>query len=146
VRALGAVHVVDYRETPIEEIGATFDLVVDIAGRTPLRRLRRVLATSGTLVIVGGEDGGRVTGGIGRNLRAAILSLFVRQRLTAFISMESTEFIQPLAQMLADGSVTPLIGARTDLAGVADAIAHLEEHGVAGKTLVTIADPSPRVR
>lgn len=142
VRALGAVDAVDYRTTPIDEIGSTFDLVVDIAGRTPLRRLRRVLAPSGTLVIVGGEDGGRVTGGIGRNVRAAFLSLVVRQRLTAFISKESTEFIEPLADMLADGSVTPLIGARTDLAGVADALADLERHGVAGKTLVTIGGAS----
>jgi NADPH:quinone reductase-like Zn-dependent oxidoreductase len=44
--------------------------------------------------------------------------------------------------MLADGSVTPLIGARTDLAGAADAIAHLERHGVVGKTLVTIGGAS----
>ncbi len=138
VRALGAVHAVDHRTTPVDEIGATFDLVIDIAGRNSLRRLRRVLTPTGTLVIVGGEDGGRVTGGVGRNLRAVLLSLFVRQRLTAFISKESTEFIEPLAEMLADGSVTPLIGARTDLAGVAEAIAHLDRHGVAGKTLVEI--------
>ena len=75
-------------------------------------------------------------------MRAILLSLFVRQRLTAFISKESSEYLGPLAAMLADGSVTPLIGARTDLAGVADAIAHLERHGVAGKTLVTIGGAS----
>jgi NADPH:quinone reductase-like Zn-dependent oxidoreductase len=138
VRALGAVHAVDHRTTPIDEIGSTFDLIIDIAGRNPLRHLRRVLAPSGTLVIVGGEDGGRVTGGTGRNVRAIILSLFVRQRLTAFISKESADSLGALAEMLADGSVTPLIGARTDLAGIADAIAHLEQHGVTGKTLVTV--------
>lgn len=142
VRAQGAVHAVDHRTTRIDEIGSTFDLVVDIAGRNPLRRLRRVLTPTGTLVIVGGEDGGRVTGGIGRNVRAVLMSLFTRQRLTAFISKESTDFIEPLAGMLADGSITPRIGARTDLAGVADALAHLERHGVAGKTLVTIGGES----
>ncbi len=142
VRELGALHVVDYRETPIDELGSTFDLVIDIAGRNPLRRLRRVLAPSGTLVIVGGEDGGRVTGGTGRNVRAMLWSLVVRQRLTAFISKESDEYIESLAAMLADGSVTAHIGARTDLAGVADAIALLERNGVAGKTLVTIGEAS----
>ncbi len=142
VRALGAVHAVDYRETPIDEIGSTFDLVIDIGGRNSLRRIRRVLAETGTFVIVGGEDGGRITGGIGRNLRAVALSLFVRQRLTAFISTVSVEYIEPLAAMLADGSVTPHIGARTDLAGVADAVARLEHGGVIGKTLVTIGGAS----
>lgn len=138
VRALGAVHAVDHRTTSIAEIGSTFDLIIDIAGRNPLRRLRRVLAPSGTLVIVGGENGGLVTGGTGRNVRAIVLSRVVRQRLTAFISKESVDHLEMLAEMLADGSVTPLIGARTDLAGVADAIAHLERHGVTGKTLVTV--------
>jgi hypothetical protein len=70
-----------------------------------------------------------VTGGTGRNVRAIVLSLFVRQRLTAFISKESVEYLE----MLADGSVTPLIGARTGLAGVADAIAHLEQPGVTAR-------------
>ena len=142
VRALGAVHAVDHRTTRIDEIGSTFDLVIDIAGRNTLRRLRRVLTPTGTLVIVGGEDGGRVTGGIGRNVRAAALSLFTRQRLTAFISKESTDFIQPLADMLAEGTVVPLIGARTDAVGVSDALDRLEHHGVAGKTLVTIGGTS----
>ena len=142
VRALGAVHAVDYRTTAVDQIGSTFDLIIDIAGRNPLRRLRRALAPSGTLVIVGGEDGGKFTGGIGRNVRAALLSLVSRQRLTAFISKESTDFFEPLAEMLADGSVVPLIGARTDLAGVADALSTLDQHGVAGKTLVTIGDAS----
>jgi len=142
VRALGAVHAVDHRNTRIDEIGSTFDLVVDIAGRNPLRRLRGVLTPRGTLVIVGGEHGGRVTGGIGRNVRAALMSLVVRQRLTAFISKESTDFIEPLAEMLADASITPLIGARTDLAGVADAIAHLDQHGITGKAVVAIGGAS----
>ena len=142
VRALGAVHAVEYSKTPIDEIGSTFDLVIDIGGRNPLRRIRRVLNETGTFVIVGGEDGGRITGGIGRNLRAVVLSLFVRQRLTAFISKESVEYIEQLAAMLADGSVTPHVGARTDLAGVADAIARLENGGVIGKTLVTMGGAS----
>ncbi len=142
VRELGAVHAIDYRETRIDEIGSAFDLVIDIAGLNPLRRLRRVLTETGTLVLVGGEGGGRFTGGIGRNARAAILSLFVRQRLTAFISKESREYLEPLVEMLADGSVTPYIGERTDLAGLAEAIAKVDGGGVVGKTVVTVGGAS----
>ncbi len=142
VRSFGAVRAVDYRQTRIDEIGQTFDLVIDIAGRNSLRRIRRTLTPTGTLVIVGGEDGGRVTGGIGRNVRAVLLSLFVRQRLTAFISKETLEYIEPLAGLLADGSITPHVGAHTDLAGVAHAIEQLETTGVIGKTLVSVAGPS----
>ncbi|WP_374968610.1 hypothetical protein [Terrabacter sp. BE26] len=42
-------------------------------GRTPLRRLRRALTPSGTLVIAGGE-GDRWIGGLQRQLGAAVMA------------------------------------------------------------------------
>lgn len=71
VRALGAEAVVDHTRHRIDEIGR-FDLIIDTGGRNPLRRLRRALTSNGTLVIVGGEGGNRVTGGFGRSVRAQI--------------------------------------------------------------------------
>ncbi len=47
-----------------------------------------VLTDEGTLVIVGSEGGNRITGGFGRQLRAVLVSPFLRQRLTMFISRE----------------------------------------------------------
>jgi len=77
VRSLGADHVVDYAIGNGLEVGdRRFDVVLDIGGNRPLRRLRSVLTPRGTLVIVGGEGGGRWLG-IGRQLRAAMLSPFV---------------------------------------------------------------------
>lgn len=46
------------------------------------------LAEQRTLVITGGENGGPWLGGTGRNLRAYLLSPFVSQKLTAFISQQ----------------------------------------------------------
>ena len=37
-----------------------YDVVIDIGGMTPVSRLRRLLTRDGTLVIVGGENGGDV--------------------------------------------------------------------------------------
>ncbi|MEZ5143513.1 MAG: hypothetical protein R2726_13480 [Acidimicrobiales bacterium] len=66
----------------------------------------------GTLVIVGGEGGNRITGGVGPQLRALMLSPFVRQRPTALISREQHDSMDALAAHLADGSVVPVIGSR----------------------------------
>ena len=74
VRSLGADHVVDYTTRDFTEIDEPFDLIVDIGGRNSIRRLRSVLTATGTLVIVGGEGGNRITGGVGRQLRAMVLS------------------------------------------------------------------------
>ncbi|MEM9513509.1 MAG: NAD(P)-dependent alcohol dehydrogenase [Actinomycetota bacterium] len=139
VRSFGAEQAVDYRTDDLSDHAGRYDLVLDIGGRRSVRALRR-LAPTGTLVIVGGEDGGRVTGGIGRQLRAAALSPFVKQRLVFFISEESRTYIEPLVDHVASGTVVPLIGDRVDLDGVRAAIERLTDGRAVGKTVVGIGD------
>ena len=103
-----------------------------------MRRLRKALTPTGTLVIVGGEGGGQITGGIGRQLRARLVSPFVKQRLTFFISEESRRFIEPLAGYLADGSVVPAVGERYSLDQVPEAIRRMEAGALAGKAVIRI--------
>lgn len=140
VTSLGADHVVDHRQTAIADLGRGFDLIIDIGGRTPLRELRQVLTERGTHVIVGGENGGRWTGGIGRNLRAVLWSMFIKQRMTSFVSSESRTYIDPLVDLLAAGSVVPAIGQQADLDGAADAVRAIEAGESMGKTVINIAD------
>jgi len=134
VRSLGAQHVIDYTLQDLDAEGVDYDLVIDLGGRNSIRTLRRVLAPTGTLVIVGGEDGGRITGGIGRQLRAVLLSPFISQRLATFISTEHHSFIERLATHLTNGTVVPAIDRTVDLAEVPDAIRDLEAGRVRGKT------------
>ncbi|MCB0993492.1 MAG: NAD(P)-dependent alcohol dehydrogenase [Acidimicrobiales bacterium] len=139
IRALGAHHVIDYTARRIDDGDERYDLIIDTGGRNPLSRLRRALRPTGTLVIVGGEDGDRLTGGIGRQLRAALLSPFVKQRLTFFMSSESREFIEPLAEHLANRTVVPAIGRRFELDQVPTAIAEMEAGTLTGKAVITVA-------
>lgn len=138
VRSLGAEHVYDHRQTDLANIEDRYDLVLDIGGRNPIRKLRKVLTKRGTLVIVGGEDGNRFTGGIGRQIRAVLLSPFISQRLTMFISTEHHSFIDRLAEQLESRAVVATITGRFELAQAAEAI-HLFETGQAnGKSVITI--------
>lgn len=139
VRSLGAAHVIDYTRQDLDAAGGGYDLIIDTGGRNSVRALRRVLAPTGTLVIVGGEGGGRITGGVGRQLRAMVLSMFLRQRLTTFISTEGHAFIDRLAAHLADGTVVPALDRSVGLAEVPDAIRDLEAGTVRGKVAVRIA-------
>ena len=82
VRSLGADHVIDYTRDDFADGEHRYDLIIDIAGNPTLSRLRRALTPRGTAVIVGGEEGGNLTGGMDRQLRALVLSPFVGQRLT----------------------------------------------------------------
>ena len=138
VRALGADHVIDYSTQAIDDGGRRYDLIVDIGGRNTLSRLRRALTPTGTLVIVGGEDGDRLTGGIGRQLRAALLSPFVKQRLTFFMSSESLDSIEALAEHLSRGTITAAVGRRFTLEEVPRAIDAMEAGTLTAKAVITL--------
>src|ERR671918_641027 len=109
VRSIGADHVIDYRREDFAEGEQRYDLILDIGGNSTLSRLRRALASRGTLVITGGEGGGRWLGGTDRQIRATILSRFVSQKLGTFISSENHEDMIVLKELIESGKVTPVI-------------------------------------
>lgn len=140
LRSLGADEVIDYSSADFTEGGNRYDLVFDLGGRNSISRLRSVLSPRGTLVIVGGEGGNSITGGVGRQLRAMMLSPLIKQRLTTFISSEHYTNIERLAQLLESGAVVPSIGQRFGLAEVPAAIQRLESSGSNGKIVIVVRE------
>ena len=138
VQSLGADHVIDYAREDFAEGDRRYDLILDIGGNPPLSRLRRALTPTGTAVIVGGEEGGRWTGGLGRSLRAPLLSPFVRQRLTMLASKERASDLERLTGLLEAGTVTPSIDRTYPLDRVADAMRQMEAGTVRGKVAITV--------
>ncbi|MFD9127612.1 NAD(P)-dependent alcohol dehydrogenase [Kitasatospora sp. NPDC059571] len=138
VRSLGADHVLDYTRQEITDGGARYDLVLDTAGNRPLKRLRRALTTRGTLVIVGGEAGGRWLQGIDRQLRAAALSPFTGQRLRTLIGRPNRNDLEFLGQAAADGRLAPVLDRTFPLAEAAAAVRHVHAGHAAGKTVLTV--------
>ncbi len=138
VRSLGADHVVDYTRQDFADGTTRYDLILDVGGNSSLSRLRSALAPTGTLVIVGGEEGGKWTGGFGRSLRAPLLSLFVRQRMTMLASKERASDQERLTTLIEAGKVRPSIDRTYPLDGVPEAMRHLEAGDVRGKLVITI--------
>jgi NADPH:quinone reductase-like Zn-dependent oxidoreductase len=137
VRSLGADQVIDYTLQDFADGTNRYDLIIDTGGNSSLARLRRALTSRGTLVIVGGENAGRLTG-MGRQLRALVISPFVRQRLTMQVSKENSRDLDVLTGMIAAGSVTPSIDRTYPLDDAADAVRHLVAGNVRGKVAITI--------
>jgi NADPH:quinone reductase-like Zn-dependent oxidoreductase len=139
VRSLGADDVIDYTREDFTDGRRRWDLIVDSAGRRPLRHLRRALTPKGTLVIVGGDGGGKWTGGFFRQiLRAPLLSLFTGQRLRPVISKETRADLESLRELIEDGPVTPIVDRTFALNEAADAIRYLEEGHPRGKVVITV--------
>ncbi len=141
VRSLGATTVLDYRLDNFADGKHRYDLIIDIGGNSSLRRLRSAMTRRGTLVIVGGESGGNVTGGLGRSIRAVIVSAFVRQRLTMLVNKESGVDLERLSDMIEAGQVSPTIDHVFPLEAAAEAIDLLAKGRVRGKVAIDVSAP-----
>lgn len=136
VRSLGADIAIDHAAQHVDAVPQRYDLILDVGGNNRLSRLRRALAPAGTLVIVGGEGGGAWIGGVDRQLRAMLLSRFIPQRLTSFISKED-EGLDRLAAMIEAGDITPALDRMFPLDRAAEAVRHLASGAARGKVAIT---------
>jgi NADPH:quinone reductase-like Zn-dependent oxidoreductase len=138
VRSLGADHVLDYTRDDWADGTHRYDLILDIAGNPAPSRLRRALTPTGTAVIVGGEEGGHLTGGMDRQLRALAVSMVVRQRLTGFLCKENAADLERLTQLIEAGKVTPSVDRAYQLDQVPEAMRHLDAGKARGKVVITV--------
>src|SRR4051794_879098 len=137
VASLGAHHVVDRTRDDWADGTRSYDLILDIAGNPPLRRLRRALTPHGTVVFVGGEQGGALTG-MSRQLRGALASPFLRQRLVLFLARERARDYERLTRLIETGQITHTLDRVYPLEQAAEAMRCLVEGKVHGKVAITV--------
>ena len=138
VRALGADHVIDYTRDDFTRGDQRYDVILDVGGNRRLSHLRRSLTPRGTLVIVGGETGGRWLGGFDRSLRAVLLSPFVSQKMGMLASTENSEVLKALAELIEAGQTTPAIDRTYPLGQVSAAIEYVRDGRARGKVVITL--------
>jgi NADPH:quinone reductase-like Zn-dependent oxidoreductase len=138
VRSIGADRTVDYTHEDFAGGRARYDVILDTAGNRSLSHLRRALAPRGTLVIVGGEGGGRWFG-LGRQLRASLLSPFVGQNLRSLFSMDRPNAdLQFLKELVETGKLLPVIDRTFALSEVPEAIRYWEAGHARGKIVIVM--------
>jgi NADPH:quinone reductase-like Zn-dependent oxidoreductase len=140
VRSLGADDVIDYTQDDFTQMGRRWDLIVETAGASPISDLRRALVPQGTLVIVGGEGGGRWVGKAGRMVQAPMMSRFVSQKLSTLAVKHNGADLLLLRDLIEAGNVTPVIGKTYQLSEVPDAIRDLDQRRTRGKSVVAVRE------
>ena len=138
VRSIGAHEVIDYTREDFTDGTRQWDLILDVGGNRSLSRLRGALTPGGTLVVAGGEEGGRWLGGVDRTLRATFLSPFTGHRLRGLLAKTRREDLDVLRTLIEEGKVKPVIERRFPLEEAAEAIQYLEDGRVRGKLVVTV--------
>lgn len=138
VRSLGADHVIDYTRDDFATAGVLYDVILDTAGNRPLSVSRKALTPQGTLVIVGGEGGGKLTGGFERSIGAPLVSLFSGQKFKGLVSTENYRDLEALTALIEAGRVKPAIDKAYPLLEAPVAVAYLHEGRVRGKVVVSV--------
>ena len=134
-RELRADRVIDYTQEDFTRTGERYDLVLDVAGSRPWRRLRRVLAPGARVVVIGAPSGTPIVGPLAHIAATKIAS---RGKARFFVAKFRTEDLETLADMLESGALKPAIDRTYELAEAQDALRTFGEGHVRGKLVLTI--------
>lgn len=137
VRSLGADHVIDCTREDFVDGTRRYDLILDIAGNPPIAKLRRTLTPTGTAVLTGGENSGKITG-MNRQLRALVLSPFLRQRMKLFVGIVHTSDLDELNELFRTGKISSSLDKTYTLDRVPQAIQDFMDGKVRGKFGITL--------
>ena len=137
VQELGADRVVDYTQEDFTRTGERYDVVFDLVANRSLTALRRALTPRGTLVLSGG-GGGKVLGPMPLIVRAALVNVFVAQRMTNLGESVNTADLAYLAGLIDDGAVKPVMERVYPFAETAAAIRQLEDEHARGKIGIVV--------
>ncbi|HEX5827540.1 MAG TPA: NAD(P)-dependent alcohol dehydrogenase [Candidatus Limnocylindrales bacterium] len=134
--SLGADAVLDYTRDDVVAAGP-FDIVIDVAARQPFAALSRAMTPTGTLVVVGPDEGDWI-GAIRRPIGAVIRSRRGAQRFLPFLSSAPRTDLETLAAMAADGRVRPVIDRVLPLERTAEGMALVGSGQAAGKVVIRV--------
>jgi NADPH:quinone reductase-like Zn-dependent oxidoreductase len=143
VRSLGASVVIDYTNSDFTSLDERYDLIADIAGSHSFAGCRRVLTPHGTYVGVGAAAIQHGPGGgwraIGHFLGTRVTSIVASQRVVAvFLASLTRESMEFLAELMADGIVTPAIDRRYSFDEVPQALEYMNEGHALAKVAIAI--------
>lgn len=132
VRSLGADRVIDYTREDFAAGGNRFDTIFAANGNRSLADYRRALVDGGTLVVTGGS--------MGQIFRAMLLgsTLGGGRKASSLSARPSGGDLAAVAEMIAAGTVTPVIDATYPLAEVATAMRYLEQEHPRGKVILRV--------
>ena len=136
VRSIGADDVIDYTQEDFTRSEKRYDMILDAVGNHPISACRRVLAPRGTYGATGG-GGGHWLGPATQQLRAALVSPFVSQKMVP-VNDKPNEYLDDLRELIEAGKVTPMIDKTYPLSDAAEAMRHLESGHARGKIVITI--------
>lgn len=135
VRAMGADHVIDYKQEDFTQRGEQYDIIFDIAASRPFDQCKRALTAKGHYVLVGGS--------VARIFQLLLFNRFISekngQQFHSMIAKINQQDLRTLGELVETKQITPIIDQCYPLSQVADALRHLESGNTKGKVVISVA-------
>jgi NADPH:quinone reductase-like Zn-dependent oxidoreductase len=144
VRRLGAKQVIDYTEQDFTIGVARYDLAFQLGGTYSPAAVRKALTPHGTLIQSFG-DGSRWFGPVGNIIKAVALNALVGQTLKSFTAKVTAHALTEVGDLIESGRITPVIDRTYPLTDAAAAVRLVEEGSPAGKVIVVVEPPAPKL-
>lgn len=138
VSAIGADHVIDYKQQNFTRLGKRYDLILDNVGNHSLGDLRNALQPNGTLVMVGASSMGNFVGPLWRPLAARVMDPFVSQSFKGFLAKLRQADMITLAELMQAGKMKPQIDRVYTLDELPEAIEYSETGHARAKIVIQI--------
>jgi NADPH:quinone reductase-like Zn-dependent oxidoreductase len=133
-RLIGADRVIDYTREDFTHSGQRYDLIIAANAHRSIFDYRRALAENGIFVMAGGAVP-RILQAV---LLARLLSVVGSKKMCFFMAKISKEDLALLKDLLAAGTIVPVIDRRYPLSEAAEAVRYLEEGHAKGKVVITV--------
>ena len=137
MRSLGADHVIDYAREDFTRGRARYDVILDAGGNRSLSSMRRVVTSTGRLVLIAPARGQWI-GPVVRIVAARLTSRFREQKAAGFLSRPNRDDYYAIKALIEAGKVRAVIDRTYPLAEVAEAIRYVEAGHARGKVVVTV--------
>ena len=92
------------------------------------------------MILNGGGSPGRVIGAVGALLRAAVINLFVSQKITFVPTTQSRDDLLAVTELVESGALRPVIYRTFPLVDTASALKHVETGHARGKVVIIIKE------
>jgi len=134
MKKVGADHVIDYTQTDFTQLNKRYDTILDLAAYRPMSSYLKALKPGGRYRMVGGSVRLML-----KLLTWGQLVSWRRNISLGVLGVKSNHDLEGIAQLVQDGTITPIIDQVLPLAQVPAAIRRVGNGEALGKIVIKVA-------
>jgi NADPH:quinone reductase-like Zn-dependent oxidoreductase len=136
LRSIGADHVIDYTNRDFTKSGETYDVIIDVIGKSPFSGSLRSLKPNGRYVLGNPSISSRI--------RARWTTPTLGKKIIVALASYKAEYYEFLIKLMEAGTLKSVIDRRFPLEQLAEAHQYVEEGHKKGNVVITVGQPVDR--